>query len=105
MNDIQFILMFVGCGTILGIIILVCLLLWEAATDKIRDLKWQYKRKHRFDKPPTAKCYCKDCKYYAKPYYGRCTRGHIETRNIADNYFCWQAEPLKKDPELVDKDK
>lgn len=107
MNEIHFILMFIGGCVILVTIAAICILLWEAATDKIRDLKWQYKRKHRFDKPPTAKCYCKDCKYFKVEdgYFNKCTRGHIVNWTIADNDFCWQAEPLKKDPELVEKEK
>lgn len=27
----------------------------------VRILKRRYKEKRRYDKPPTAKCYCKDC--------------------------------------------
>lgn len=102
--------MIFGAASILAIVILVGMFLWELAKDTLRTLKWQYKYKHRFDKPPTAQCYCKDCKYY-KPYEhrlinnsGRCGRGHIEHWTVADNYFCWQAEPLKNDPESVKED-
>ena len=107
MNEIQFMLIIIGGCTILATIAIICISLLEVITDRIKDLIWQYKHKHRFDKPPTAKCYCKDCKYLRRVdvYYNRCSRGHIETWNIADDYFCWQAEPLKSDPELVDKEK
>lgn len=106
MDCLVFILTIVGGATILGIIIMIGVMLWELATDTLRTLKWQYKYKHRFDKPPTAQCYCKDCKYYIyyNDGYARCGRGHIEKWNIADNYFCWQAEALKRDPELVKED-
>ena len=104
--DLQYCLSFIGSMTILGIVFLIGVFLWEFATDWIRTLKWQYKYKHRFDKPPTAQCYCKDCRYYKlydlKNNCGRCGRGHIENWTVADNYFCWQAEPLKKEPEMVD---
>ena len=29
--------------------------------ETIENMKYDYRRKHRFDKPPTAACYCKDC--------------------------------------------
>ena len=106
--DLQWILSFIGVVTIIGFILLCCMILWELATDTLRTLKWQYKYKHRFDKPPTAQCYCKDCKYFqiweAYGDAGRCGRGHIENRTVSDNYFCWLAEPLKSDPELVKED-
>ena len=105
MDCLQWTLSAIGIMTIIAFIILCGMLLWNFATDAVRDLKWRYKRKHRFDKPPTAQCYCKDCKYYIiySSFHGRCSRGHIEQWNIADNNFCWMAEPLKSDPELVDE--
>lgn len=100
--EYKIILESVGAAAILMIIIMFGVFLWYLAADALRTLKWRYKYKHRFDKPPTAKCYCKDCKYYKSyDFGGRCGRGHIENWTIADNYFCWQAEPLKSDPELV----
>ena len=107
MSTIQFTLILIGGGTIVGLIILIGMLLWEMVSEKIRELKWQHKYKHRFDKPPTAKCYCKDCKYLRRvdTHYNRCGRGHIEKWAIAENDFCWQAEPLKRDPELTEKEK
>lgn len=104
MDCLRFVLMFMGAASILCIVILVMIFLCEFVRDWIRTFKWQYKRKHRFDKSPTAQCYCKDCRYYTAydSFNGRCGRGHIEKWNIADNYFCWQAEPLKSDPEMVD---
>lgn len=46
--------------------------------------------KHRFDKPPTAKCYCVDCKSYSK-HNGDCFV-HAGWK-VADNWFCWSAIP------------
>lgn len=108
MDCLQFVLMFMGAASILCMVILVMIFLWEFATDTLRTLKWRHKYKHRFDKLPTAQCYCKDCKYFqiweAYGDAGRCGRGHIENRTVSDNYFCWLAEPLKSDPELVKED-
>ena len=102
MKELQFSLMIIGAVAIIGFVILIGILLWGFVTDWVRNLKWQYKYKHRFYKQPTAQCYCKDCRYYISynSNSGRCGRGHIEKWNIADKSFCWQAEPLKSDPEV-----
>ena len=86
------------------VIIAICITI-EELTDKIEAFKWKYKREHRFDKPPTAKCYCKDCIFYTyKNGCGKCTRGHIDKMwNIADSWFCWQASPHSKDPDKEKK--
>lgn len=82
------------CFTI--ILILTCLMLIrDFISDLIDDLKWEYKYKHRFDKPPVAKCYCKDCdRYDADMKY--CNKFN---RYVNDNEFCSRATPLKHDPE------
>ena len=83
------------CVTI--ILIITCLMfISEFISDLIDDLKWEYKYKHRFDKPPVAKCYCKDCKYYNE-ITGNCA-SHVGW-HMADSWFCWEATPMKRDPE------
>lgn len=65
----------------------------------IDTLKHRYRYKHRFDKPPTAKCYCIDCIRHDRE-TGRCWRfGETtgEYRRTADNWFCWEAEPRRKE--------
>lgn len=51
----------------------------------------RYRYKHRFDKPPIAKCYCIDCKYY-NYITTLCSK---KPNNIYsyDNWFCKDAEP------------
>lgn len=73
----------------------------DSIKDMIGDLKWRYKIKHRFDKPPVAKCYCRDCIYFRRSNgVNRCCRGNIDnTWGMTDWYFCWEASPLKHDPE------
>ena len=95
----------IGGATILAVIFGIITLLLEVIKDKIRDSKWKYKREHRFDKPPTAACYCKDCKFYeVRNGYGRCRCGHINQNwDIVDSWFCWQAEPLERDPDRIKK--
>lgn len=60
------------------------------------NIKYAYKYKHRFDKKPTAKCYCIDCKYHDNE-VGFCHRFEKEQRRTADNWFCWDATPRKKE--------
>lgn len=42
----------------MGLVAIAAMLIKE----KIERGKWRRVYKHRFDKPPTAKCYCVDCK-------------------------------------------
>lgn len=81
-------------GTISSVIILVAIIAfiimkaYYFIVEKIEELKYNYKVKHRFDKPPLAKCYCKDCKYHG--YNGKCYS--FTERYTADNWFCSWAE-------------
>ena len=59
----------------------------------IAEKKYKYNLKHRFDKPPTAKCYCAFCQYWRKS-DGYCS--YFKDRNTADSWFCWNAEPLSQ---------
>lgn len=47
--------------------------------------------KHRFDKPPTAECYCKDCRQHGED--NQCFK--FNGKRTADEWFCWDAEPKK----------
>lgn len=79
----------IGCG--FGAMILAFMVV--AAIDGIREgiRKWKriYQVKHRFDKPPTAKCYCIDCKRHS--YDGECYK--FKGWRTANDWFCWDAEP------------
>lgn len=55
----------------------------------IENMKLKHYQKHRFDKPPTAKCYCIDCVRHAKD--GRCSK--FDGWYTGDAWFCWDAEP------------
>lgn len=79
----------IGGFTIIVIIIFVGVILKETISDGINKAKWKYKRKHRFDKPPTAKCYCIDC-YFYDPDNKEC---HKFSSYMADNEFCSGGEP------------
>lgn len=55
--------------------------------EKIKELKRKYQFKHRFDKPPTANCFCKDCIYHEKNNY--C--GYVRQKTPEDG-FCQRAK-------------
>ena len=61
---------------------------------KIEEHQRQYRIKHRFNTPPTAKCYCRDCKFW-NPENGACHVSHTaKGYYMADNWFCYSAEPV-----------
>jgi hypothetical protein len=97
-NYIDNLFEFIGVIATVALMCVVGLLLREAIGDLIDSLKWKHKYKHRFDKPPLAKCYCKDCRYY-NPLSGMC--GSHSGWVVADEWFCWGAEPRKLDPEKL----
>lgn len=77
---------------------------WISIKESIEDLRYVYRYKHRFDKPPTAKCYCIDCKNYNIETQ-RCYGFHEDSiRLVADNMFCYRAEPRKKEESNIRPD-
>ena len=84
----------VGIVSLAFMVFCIGAIIYYHVVDWIDRLKWNYKYKHRFDKPPLAKCYCKDCIYYGND--GSC-RGTYPAH--VDDWFCKDATPLKKDPE------
>lgn len=86
----QSLLMLIGFCTVL---IILGALAWSVISlviDEIKDLRRKYIQKHRFDKSPTAKCYCKDCEHWS-PKSGDCLK--FSGYKTTDSWFCWQAEP------------
>ena len=95
MDIIRNILTFVGLITIVGVVLGFTLVLVNLCIEEIRTLNYKQKIKRRFNKPPTAKCYCKDCVYWRDDGYCQ----SITDWYTADNWFCWRAEPRKTDPD------
>ena len=58
--------------------------------------------RHRFDNPPLAKCYCRDCEDWYKRYdddtSGKCDGSF--GKYTSDDFFCKYAKPRKTDPDL-----
>lgn len=85
----------IGISCITVMFFMLAYLTYVGIKELISKLKWRYKYKHRFDKPPTAKCYCKDCRMHGNDTH-RC--GKFDGWHTADNWFCWDAEPREKEP-------
>ena len=78
---------------ILGVVFLALLIaviaeeISTAIRGRLREKRKEYEYEHRFDKPPTAKCYCVDC-WYRDNEENKCKRYEICT---ADDWFCKDA--------------
>lgn len=83
-------------GVILGLIIVT---IW----DRILKLIHIYKRKHRFDKPPTAKCYCKDCAYHGILMPNGCECPGRKNYYSPDDGFCHEAKPKEREKSKMEK--
>ena len=66
--------------------------LYYGISELVDTIRYNYRIKHRFDKPPTAKCYCVDCKLHNNE-SKKCYK--FDGWYTADNWFCWDAEPRK----------
>lgn len=95
MNDILRIFAFIGISAVVAMIVIFLWILWDYVKDQIRLAEYRYKRKHRFDKKPIAKCYCKDCIFY-NSFDGFCC---LLKRAVPDDGYCYESQPHKYDPE------
>ena len=91
-----------GALTICCIGALILVFIFDAILELVKELKGRYRVKHRFDKKPTAACYCVDCVKW-NPDNGDCF-DHCNSRRMADNWFCCFAVP-KKDKEKKNEKK
>lgn len=78
---------FIGLIVTLAAIFMLCGMFVIFVLEKIKEIKRKYQYKHRFDKPSTAKCYCKDCIYHEKDDY--C--GYVCQKTPEDG-FCYRAK-------------
>ena len=84
----------IGFISVCGVILLFLIYLFVEARKLINELIYRYKYKHRFDKPPIAKCYCRDCKFWDNK-NGECHSHHTAPGyHMADCWFCYFAEPI-----------
>ena len=92
-NELSSIFAAIGLLVCVGIGLGLLYLAFDALRDLIDRLRWQHKYKHRFDKPPVAKCYCKDCKWHSVK-DNKCSNVIWADRHTPDNGFCYEAEPM-----------
>ena len=89
-----------GFGAV-GVLFLVLLYYFgQWATKKLEDYKWKKKYKNRFNKEPTARCYCNDCSRY----YKEKTYCDLLDRYTPDDGFCYEADPRRSDPDICEKE-
>lgn len=91
-ESILFLIMLCGIAAITIAVAFGIIAVKEEISDAIRKRKHIYEIKHRFDKPPTAKCYCIDCKRHSED--GECHK--FNGWRTADTWFCWDAEPNER---------
>ena len=82
---------FTTIGIITSIVFLAVLIMYVCTCLFlfIQDIIRKYQYKHRFNKPPKAKCYCIDCENHA-PISRKCSKFEIKTAN---EWFCCDANP------------
>ena len=83
-------------GILCFIVFVICAIgiLFYLVKEMIHKAKVKYQRKHRFDGPPTNRCYCIDCILHDNE-TGRCYGHELASGyyNTADNWSCWKALP------------
>lgn len=87
----------IGITTVTVFVGVILLLVVDFISNEIHEAIWVYKYKHRFDKPPTAACYCVDCKFHGDDVdLTRCTNRKDVILQTADEWFCQAAEPKER---------
>ena len=88
----------IGIFVAASIVILMVYCAFDALRDAVRECYWNYKYKHRFDNPPTAECYCKDCRYHGTKYKDGSNACGLPgvNRYTPDDGFCYAAEPITR---------
>ena len=85
---------------VLGVLFIIAATMYVVSVMICNFIEWvikvlrRYKYKHRFNKAPKAKCYCKDCDAYRDrwPDYnsGYCSEFD---RGVKEDWFCKDAQP------------
>lgn len=89
----------VGVVVIISMIAVIIFAVIYAIRSFIRERIWIYKYNHRFDKSPTAKCYCKDCSLYGDFTSRSLCRKHKS--HFSEDYFCKDADPCNAESGLA----
>lgn len=94
MKDSHSVFYVIGFVTVLLICAALLVMLIAVAKDWFDRKIFKYRYKHRFDKPPTAKCYCKDCSYHGDNEDPSMCKLPGMTRYTPMDGFCYEAEPM-----------
>lgn len=87
----------IGIATVTVFGFMILMLVVDFISNEIHEAIWVYKYRHRFDKPPTAACYCVDCKFHGDDVdLTRCTNRQDVILQTADEWFCQAAEPKER---------
>ena len=94
MSDaLRIVLSWIGAFVVLACVCAMIHCVFDSLRDVVKNWRWKYTYKHRFDKPPTAACYCKDCKWHSVK-DNKCNNVTWADRHTPDNGFCYDAEPM-----------
>ena len=89
------ILALIGLFALIAILALAIVIATYEIEKLIDNKKREYQVKHRFDKPPKAKCYCVDCTHY-DPIDSRTGLCYLSNgKAFTDDHFCAMAEPTR----------
>lgn len=93
MNDLIYVFALIGAVFIVCVFISAIYIIIVSISEIIKKYKIRYQYKHRFNKPPKAKCYCKDCKHRNE--YEECfiRGGYL---NVADDCFVGEQNQKNK---------
>ena len=87
----------IGFATVVTFSFMILAAITDFISYEIQEAVWMHKYKHRFDKPPTAACYCVDCKFHGDDLDPiRCTNRKDVILETADEWFCQAAEPKER---------
>ena len=87
----------IGVATVVVFGFMLSVAIVDFILNETQEAIWVYKYKHRFDKPPTAACYCIDCKFHGDDVdLTRCTKRKDVILDTADEWFCQAAEPKER---------
>lgn len=85
----------IGAVTVSAVIVFLNFILFYGIRQHIKKYRQEREIKNRFNKKPTAACYCRDC-YHFEPKTGGCYSGH-NSQLMNPAWFCYFAAPLTGD--------
>lgn len=87
----------IGMICTIGVIGMIACFVFDGIRNLAHVQRYTYQYKHRFDKPPTAACYCKDCVHHGKngnDYSEVCNLSGENRQFTPFDGFCYKAEPM-----------